>query len=744
MKKLTILLLSIAFPLFATAQQYSGLWKFSTNTPPGKPMLVPDEYRNVIIDENTLAAYLSDVGPDENAPHEIDLPQPDGTFRSFYIWETPVMEQPLYSKYPQIRTYTASAIDNHLVTAKIDRTPFGFHAMIIDGKNTFFIDPFNKSADGNYISYYRRNYHNNTNKRVVCGVIDESGFNNTTHTFLTDNGTPPIRYRINGSIRRTYRLALACTGEYAVAVAGASPTKGAVLAKMITSINRVNSVYERDVAVTMQLVGNNDTLIFLDGNTDPYSNTVAGSMLTQNQSVIDARVGTDNYDIGHVFGTGGGGSGAGLGIAAQGACLLQTKAWGVTGIPNPTGDAFDIDYVAHEMGHQYGASHTFNNSTSGDCSGNAFASTAYEPGGGSTIMGYAGICGLEDIQPHTSPYFHSASLEQITIYIASASCGIISATPNVSAVLPPFTASYNIPYYTPFELTAPQVVDNTVDTLSYCWEERDLGDFGRTINQTRLRGPLFRSFQPTSDRTRIFPSIDSLLKSVFFSKQEKMPDTSRTLCFRLTVRDIYKGYGCFNFPDDSIHLNVIYTGSLFRVTTPNATVNWQGGTSQTVTWNVANTDQSPINCSNVDIFLSTDGGYTFPTLLAGNTPNDGSETITLPNGNMSNMRIKVKSVGNVFFAISHVVASTIVEKHPIPTPGVNIFPVPATTTMGISFVQRGESADARIVNMVGQIVWRGKINDHQTIDVSKWAKGIYYVKLSNGETIDISSPILIQ
>ena len=745
MKKFTLFLLALSATVASSAQQYGSLWRFSNATQGGKPLLNATLYKALTTDEHTLYGFLTTVMTDANNPATISLPTPDGALRPFYIWETPIMERSLGEKYTSIHTYTASAVDNHLVTAKIDYTPFGFHAMIADGDHTFFIDPFGSTADGNYISYYRKDYKGDAVSRPICQV----GKGGTTPGYTDPidlNGThmPSLGMRVNGTMKRTYRLALACTGEYAVKVAGPNPTKAAVLAKMITTMNRVNSVYERDLAVTMQLVANEDTLIFLDGNNDPYDNNNATSMLSTNPFVVDNRIKTENYDIGHILGTGAGGSGSGLGIANVGAvCNQFTKAGGVTGTPNPTGDAFDIDFVAHEMGHQFGAQHSFNSSFSGDCNSAAFAPSAYEPGSGSTIMGYAGICGNENIQAHTDPYFHSISLEQITNYLATTSCASVSISGNTNAVIPPFNATYAIPYLTAFELTAPEAIDATADEVTYCWEQRNLGDFGKSITQTSLYGPQFRSFMPSASRTRIFPSIDSLLKSVFISKQEKIADAARSFCFRLTERDIYQGFGCFNFPDDSIHLDVINTGTPFKITMPNASVNWASGSAQTVTWNVSGTDMPPINCSNVDIYLSTDGGYTFPTLLVANTPNDGSEPIQLPNADMSKMRIKVKAVNNVFFAISHTTPPTNV-KHPVPLSEVSVIPVPAERLVRIQFVQAGQVSFARVFSTTGQMVWSGTIVDHEVIDISSWAKGIYFLRLMNDDAVDVMRPIMVK
>lgn len=742
MKKTALLLLISFCASLASAQQSVLQWNVDPVAPTGKPFGKPVAYRNVAVSEQSLLTTLAAVSKDAAQPTILSLPQPDGSLRTFKSWQTPLMEPDLAQKHPEIITITATAYDNHRVTAKLDYTPFGLHVMVTDGSRTFFIDPFGKTADGRYISYYRKD---SRGAAGTCAVTSEgAGPNSGEPLSLPQTALPNMHFRMNGSVRRTYRLALACTGEYALAVAGPSPTKSAVLAKMITTINRVNSVYERDLAITMQLIGNEDTLIFLDPINDPYSDANAFAMLGQNQFTIDSRIKKPNYDIGHVFATGGGGgAGTGLGVAFDGVCNDTFKAQGVTGRPNPTGDAFDIDFVAHEIGHQFGAEHSFNNNSAGACNANAFEASAFEPGSGSTIMAYAGICGSEDLQPNTDPYFHSASLEQITTYIAENTCAVLSPTPNINATLLPYSATYNIPSLTAFELTAPAAADATADTLTYCWEQRDLGDFGKSLSQTRLRGPLFRSFRPTTDRTRIFPAIDSLLKSVFIYSQEKIPDTSRTLTFRVTERDVYQGFGAFNFPDDSITLRVTHTGAPFRVTSPDANSAWAGGTTQTVLWNIAGTNAAPINCTAVNIFLSTDGGYTFPDLLVANTPNDGAETILLPNVNTTNLRIKVKAAGNVFFAISHTTPPTGIDRPRMNNGGVMLSPVPATNELTVSFIKPREAALAKIVNAVGQLMWMGTIIERASINVSGWAKGIYYIKLSNDSTVNVARPFVV-
>ena len=725
------------FPAFAN----SSLWeRVSTKSKLSEPFIAPSQFQVYSLKTNILKAHIWNLSDIPENGEILELPVPDGSFRSFRIWQSPMMEDGLASKYPEIKTYTAKAIDDPSITAKIDFTEYGFHAMIFDGGGTYFIDPYNDNKDGLYICYYKREYARSNAKEMTCLVDNAYSELGTNAIYLTENGLPPLQLKINGASRRTFRLALACTGEYAVKVAGASPTKSAVLAKMVTSMNRVNGVYERELGVHMDLIVNNDALIYLNGSTDPYTNNNGGTMLTENRNNINAVIGSANYDIGHVFSTGGGG------IAQLGSVCKTNKAEGVTGAPNPVGDAFDIDYVAHEMGHQFGAEHTFNAST-GSCAGNGVSSCAYEPGSGSTIMAYAGICGGGDnIQSNSDDYFHAKSLDQISAFLTSgsgATCATVSSSGNNPPVVAPFTQIYKIPMKTPFELTAPAVTDNDHDKLTYCWEQWNLGDFGQSFSNTRLRGPIFRSFKDTISPTRVFPRLPAAFG-------EKLPDTSRFLTFKLTVRDIYNGHGTFNLLDDTVHLDVTHTSGPFKVLTPATAVNWTAVTNQTITWDVANTNLAPVSCANVDIFLSVDGGYNYDYTLASNTPNDGSETLFIPNvSNTTNTaRIKVKCSNNVFFNVNPinftVTKSTSSVNEVQWREAVKIYPIPASEMLNIinSF---SKPLQVTIVNAVGQKLWQSKLEKYLNIPVNGWGRGVYYLQLTEISSGDnIVRPVLIQ
>ena len=747
MKKIFSVLLLLIAALSPRVQEYSGLWHRAPASYAGErglPAVQPERFAAFTVAEYALKDYLATAPQNPAQARIIDLPAPDGSYRSFRVWKTPAMEKGLAIKYPGINTYTAEAVGSRRITAKLDYTSFGFHAMIFDGARTYLVDPYSGSADGAYIAYYKSDYNRPVAQRMACSVGEDDKSLHSGKLSLTQDGLPAMQ-RLNGSVRRTYRLALAADSEYCAAVAGINPTKVLVLSKMVTTMNRVNGVYEREFALTMQLVANEDTLIFLGA--DSYTNNSGGAMLNQNQAVVTARIGTANYDIGHVFSTGGGG------IASQGSiCQAMYKARGVTGSASPAGDAFDIDYVAHEMGHQYGAGHTFNANT-GSCAGNGVPTIAYEPASGSTIMAYAGICTGNDYQAHSDAYFHSASLEEISTYISAPNgggqCPMTVTSTNTNAGVPIYAATYTIPYRTPFELTAPAATDPTADTLTYCWEQRDLGDFTRSLALTRLAGPIFRSFPPDTSRTRVFPRLSRLLAGTTSYNAEKLPDTGRALHFRVTERDIYQGWGTFNFPDDVITLDVVESGAPFTVTSPAVSEYWVGGDMQTVTWDVVGTNAAPVSCANVDIYLSVDGGYTYPYLVKAATPNDGSEIIKVPNvATTSIARLKVKGAGNVFFNISNgdfTIEHGTVGINPSPlTENIIISPVPAKDVLHISIPAALGVMQLRVINPIGQTVWSGIVSSNATLPVGNWARGVYHVQLYNAGNVQLTRKIVIE
>ncbi len=643
--------------------------------------VVPRQYRVLHLDrarlsaafaaalpEGTLRKALADGAPRAAlpAPAEIELPIPrSAAFARFTVEASPVMDPALAARYPEIQTYVAQGIDHPELTARLDVTPLGFHALILSPGGQIVIDPYflDGSDPATSIAYYKRDLA--ASKPMPCLFHDEE-----TPAALAERlarARSPILSRPTGANLRVYRLVVGTTAEYAAAVGGGDTTL--TLGAVVTTVNRVDLVYEKDFAIRMVLVANEDKMIFTNASTEPYTNSNSSSLLTQNKTTCNSVIGTANYDIGHVFSTAGGG------LASLGVVCGTNKAQGETGTSNPIGDPYDIDYVAHEMGHQFGANHPFN-STTGSCGGgNRSAAHAYEPGSGTTIMAYAGICSsgtnVQDLAPHSDDYFLTGSYDEIDAYTTTGTgknAYQTVATGNNPPVLAVSTA-YTIPISTPFALTA-SATDADGDTLTYCWEEFDKGaavDATSTAGLDNGASPLFRSYPPTTNPTRLFPSLPYILNNANvppltgtvdgnYLVGEALPSVARSagLNFRCTVRDNHAGGGGSNYA--LVTLAVATGAGPFAITAPNTAVTCAAGASVPVTWNVANTTASPVSCANVKISLSTDGGLTFPYVLASSVPNNGSATVTLPNNASvatTQARIKVEAVGNIFFDLSN-------------------------------------------------------------------------------------------
>ncbi|MFH1194700.1 MAG: zinc-dependent metalloprotease family protein [bacterium] len=635
------------------AQSNDGVWKFISETQVelvGEKLIVPAKYQVAELNINKFLE-ISRKSPMEftreakESKLTLSIPQPDGTFISFYIYESPVMAPELAAKYPAIKTYSGRGIEDKLAYARFDFTPHGFHAWIRTSKGTVYVDPHNQNNIIHYLSYYKRDAvmsEKNAMGFEACGVESEpENLENIQNLNKSSNYSQNRLF--SGENLRTYRLANATTGEYTQFHGG---TVELGLSAVVTAINRVTGVYETELAIRMTLVANNNLLIYTDPATDPYTNTNPSSLLNENQTNITSVIGSANYDIGHVFSTGGGGLAQLLCV-----CKSTSKARGETGLPQPTGDPFYIDYVAHEMGHQFGANHPFNGNAGSCAGGNRNPTTAYEPGSGSTIMAYAGICGSQNLQMNSDDYFHVVSLQEIITYTTTGSgngCPVTTATGNSAPTANAGTDGYVLPISTPFQLTG-SGTDPNADPLTYCWEEWDLGPAG---SPTAPSGDaaIFRSYDPTTSPTRIFPKLSNLLNNTYNGMGEFLPTYARNLKFRLTVRDNQSAGGVHW---DQVNFTVTDAAGPFQVTSPNTAISWTGNTSQTITWNVANTSGAAVNCQHVNILLSTDGGNNFNTTILTNTANDGSETVTLPNLPTSQARIKVEAADNIFFDISN-------------------------------------------------------------------------------------------
>jgi len=574
----------------------------------------------------------------------ITLPTPDGAMASFRVLEVPVMHPELQARYPMIRTYSGVGLTDPAATVKLDFGPNGFHAMVTTGdRRSWFIDPVQVGDVDYYQVYDRRDLVRTQGQPVLsCGVDlvnDVPQAEARTRQWIDAMGTD----RVGDCQLRTYRLALACTGEYANYHGSTTlnNNKSFALAAMVTTMNRVNDMFERDATLTMVMVANTDLLIFLSGATDPYTNNDGGEMLGENQTQCDNLIGSGNYDIGHVFSTGGGGV-----AYLNSPCNNSLKAGGVTGQPDPVGDAFDIDYVAHEMGHQYGANHTQNNAC------NRAPSASVEVGSGITIMGYAGIC-TPNVASNSIAMFGAFSMQEMA---ANVTAGTSSTCPATVSLVPEVAPTANagidrvIPRSTPFILTGSGTDANGGDVLTYSWEQMDAAVATMPPVSTNTGGAAWEPLLPKSTPVRYMPDLNAVIANTT-PTWEVLSSVARTYNFRLTVRDNVANGGCNG--QDNMVVTVDGASGPFLVTQPNAAVSWAGLSTQTVTWDVANTTASPVGCANVDILLSTDGGLTYPTTILTATPNDGTQTITVPNIATTAARIMVRANGNIFYDISN-------------------------------------------------------------------------------------------
>lgn len=855
------------------------------------PYVQPTKFRATTLDRNGMAAFaagapLERTTAGQLSPLTISLPHPDGGFQRFTLVESPVMEQALADKHPEIKTYAGRGIDDPKATVRMDMTPHGLHASVRTPKGNWYIDPYFHQDDSVYASYHSRDlpkpsnslrepllneahidltrgfYHagdavevrgfgfvpgatvtitvrnpetDSSARQTLTVVADQEGTVSTSvqadpsrnlgayevsasdgHTTATaayhvvDESKSPTA--ASGTQLRTYRLALLSDPGYANFHGAANVT-----AAKVTLINRVTQVYEDETAIRLVLVANNDALNlntaaqFSDpngpcGGTACFPSTsvsCTSATLTRTRQVIGLLVGASNFDIGHI-GVGAGGGG----IASLGVVGGSAKAQGCTGLPTPVGDVFAVDYVAHEMGHQFAGNHTFNG-VSGSCTGgNRNPGTSVEPGSGSSIMAYAGICSTDNLQPHSDAYWSQRSFDEImayttsaetvisesqmavlrgfnanglqfqlryagntsaaivrgtnfttsgiksalesmpgwpsggtvtvssltdnaftlsfggtlagtnlpTVELVNASTGVTgyvgeiaaggqtnrrgnqSATGN-SAPVVSAPAAYTIPVRTPFALTG-SASDAEGDTLTYLWEQNDRGAATGTglLTNGKTNGPLFRQFglraevteadtvkynSPgenlvSSNPTRVFPDLAQILANNTNAETGACPTVSGTatgaqidcyseylptaayvgfagtnaspasLNFRLTARDGRGGVSSAN-----TQLVLAPNAGPFLVTWPNTAQQLNSGTAYTVTWSVANTDVAPVNASQVKISLSTDGGYTYPHVLAAAVPNNGSRSVTLPVLAAEKARIKVEAVDNVFFDVSN-------------------------------------------------------------------------------------------
>lgn len=638
MKKLTTFLLLCGFIFSANAQWSPTKVKRSSET---EIAAIGDSYMLDLVQLRSQLSNAQEMGSNA-VPVEITIPTLGGKLEKFAVYSFPVVVKELADLY-ELGSYTGVSISNPSKTVRFSVSPKGFQSMIFNDGSFEFIDPIVGKV-GTYLVHPKTIATNG--KNFLCTTSEDPAVQKQMDALFKSGKsfTNQIGDFSKNSDRkyRTMRLALSVTGEYTQFHGG---TVAGALSAMNATMTRVNGVFEKDFALHLN-IQNFPGIIYTNAATDPYT----GNLNSQLQANLTANVGNANYDIGHVFNAAGGNGNAGcIGCV----CINPTtgspngKGSAFTQSTSPQGDAFDIDYVAHEMGHQLGGNHTFSMSLEGQ-------GTNMEPGSGSTIMGYAGITGsTTDVQNNSDPYFHAISIVQVQNNLTSKTCDVETAIANNVPVIAPLQ-TYNIPKGTAFVLSA-TVTDPENDPMTYTWEQVD--NAAVAIDKFNLgnttSGAAFRSVNPsTGGATRYFPRLSSVLAGVLNNSNdlwEAVPTVARNMSFAITVRDnnpIFDQQQTTN----AVQSVIVGNDGPFAVTT-----NIGGNNAPTpVVWNVANTTAAPYNVANVKIDYTTNNGASWVTLLA-STPNDGTEDVTfvgVPTG--TPVKLRVSAIGNIFYAVSTV------------------------------------------------------------------------------------------
>ena len=653
------------------------------------------ERRLVMLDLASISSLAQGITRKSGVLPTLMLPTPEGNALAFVIEPSSVLPDELQEKYPSIAAFKGYAVTDPSITLRFELTNKGLSAQILQPGNRWMIDPVAGAEKGVSVVYYTKNAKPSAD-RNFCEF--EGGKANPTSqdAFKKKLFAPKESGAKNsGSKLRTYRLAIAATGEYGEFHGG---QKASILAAVTTTINRVTGILEKEVALRLALVPDNDKILYTSVATSPFTgNNDASTLINESQTQIDLVIGAANYDIGHTFSTGAGG------LASLGSvCNSLNKARGVTGSSQPTGDYYDVDFVAHEIGHQLGANHTFNGSNGGCAGSTRNYLTAYEPGSGSTIQAYPSLCGADDLQNTVDPIYHSESFEEIRTYVSEglgSSCGVLEDTGNTPPEVEAGT-DYVVPKGTPLVVSG-SATDSEQSTLTYLWEQRDLGSQAALAASDDGEIPLFRVLTPTVSPIRYLPALPSVL-SGNFDNSEKIPQVARDMNLRLTARD---GFG--GVDSDDIVVTVSGSSGPFTLTSPNG--GEVVGESKSIRWDVSKTDEAPINVSLVEILLSTNGGISFDTSL-GVTTNDGLASISFPSGiQTSSARIMIRAKDNIFYDVSDTNFELDSDK-PVPPAPTSATLTPTDGGVSVSFTPGADngvsvtsySADCRTEDIVDE------------------------------------------
>ncbi len=617
---------------------------------------MPSAYTTFSLDLDAMRNHLRNA-PTEGSSEafqgnfQVQLPLPDGSFETFKAWESLVMHPDLAARYPMIRTFAGQSLSDPTHIIRFGYGLDGFHAFILTDNAGSLVMPYANNQTQYYLCFNRSEL-SWQNVNLPPTFIQYVPMEGETPIDLTANlNEEEVQLRGGGegalTVRRDYRFALACTGEYG---AGHGGTVASALSTLVTATNTLNTVLERDADFRLVMVSNNDELVFVDPNADPYNNSnMGGALLGQNEDVLNTKLGLTGFDIGHVFT----GPCTDVGGVVSGSVCTGGKARGVTCHWGTDVVGTTLSIAAHEMGHQYQGGHTFNNCPGQE--GQHHSGAAWEPGSGSTILSYQGSCGSNNIPGAANIHYHGGTVEEFWVNTHTGPgtlCGQTTETSNHSPfVTLDYTDGFFIPISTPFELNA-IASDADGNALTYAWEQIDLGPSAQ-LGMPVGDAPLFRVYNPSTSPKRYFPKLSTILNNTS-EIVEVLPTYSRNLNFRCTVRDnnVTEGAGGITWQD--VSFKATNTAGPFLVQYPNSAADdLKAGQEVTVTWDVANTDNEKVNCKAVNIKLSTDGGQNFDYALVTATPNDGSETVFIPELTSNSARIRIEASNNIFFDLSN-------------------------------------------------------------------------------------------